>query len=153
MIFNQITLLNYSRPARERLESRKHCGPYTWQPAKPGTGRGFYQAQCGLFCDPRGSTFDLRLSEANDFIATRLKYTSGYFCDMEGEGDTLMPIVARLPRNRGFLAGWTMGEGMCASLDAEIYHTPQAAAFAAHSLAEQDAEKNREAAEADAEGV
>jgi hypothetical protein len=26
-MFNQITLLDYKRPLRERLESRKYCGP------------------------------------------------------------------------------------------------------------------------------
>lgn len=50
-------------------------------------------------------------------------------------------------KGRGFLAGWTMGPGMCASLDAYIYKAPEDAAHAAHSMAESDAEKNREADE------
>lgn len=147
-MFKDIVMVNYSHPPAERLQARKSCGPYHWAPAKPGVGRGFYQASKGLECDPRGSTFRLRLVEANDFLSRQhpLQRITGYyadnFCDC-----TLKPIVARLPNRRGFLAGWTMGRGMCASLDGYIWEDAADAAAAAHDMAEKDAEREREAAE------
>lgn len=136
---------DFSRPMRQRLESRKHCGPYYWTPTKPGAGRGFYQSSKGLHCDKAGATFDLRLEEANDHLqGSRLSHITGYYCDRDGDGDTLQPIIARLPRGRGYLAGWTMGAGMCAAIDCGIYATPEDAAHAAHSKAEYDAEESRD---------
>lgn len=144
-MFSRITLLNYRRPLPQRAEARKHVGPYTWEPAKPGTGRGFYQASTALACDPRGSSFNLRLEEANDHLRySRLSMIQGYYCDDDGSTGTLQPIIARLPRGRGFLAGWTMGRGMAACVDADVYDDPQDAARAAHDMAERDAEKERE---------
>lgn len=144
-MFQEITLINYRRPLAERAKSRKVCGPYRWRPAKVGTGRGFYQASKGLFMDPGGSSFDLRLEEANNILPSysRTARSDGYYCDQFGDA-TLTPIVARLPKGRGFLAGWTMGAGMCASLDATIYADAESAAYAAHSIAENDAERERE---------
>ncbi len=40
----------------------------------------------------------------------------GWFTDEYGDGETIRGIVARLPKNRGFIAGWTMGEGMASGL-------------------------------------
>jgi hypothetical protein len=111
-------------------------------------GRGFYQASDGLRCDPNGSTFDLRLESANDHLSGRLSHTDGYYCD-SFQGDTLQPIIARLPHGRGFLAGWTMGRGMCASIDADIYRDAESAAFAAHSKADSDAERSRDEEESE----
>lgn len=34
-LFDTITMLDYMRPLRERMESRKVCGPYTWSPSPP----------------------------------------------------------------------------------------------------------------------
>lgn len=138
---------DFSRPLHERLQQREYTGPYYWNPSKPGTGRGFYQSSHGLWCDKRGSTFDLRLEFANEHLGrTRLSHINGYFSDLDGEGDTLQPIIARLPHGRGFLAGWTMGAGMCAAIDSDIHETIEDAARAAHDMAERDAEKNRESA-------
>jgi hypothetical protein len=71
-------------------------------------------------------------------------------------GDSLTPIIARLPRSRGFLAGWTMGSGMCAELDATVWETAEEAAQAAYDFAESAAERQadfeaEEAARLDAE--
>lgn len=141
----EIVLIDYARPLAERVKARKVVGPYRWTPIKAGNGRGFYQASKGLFMDPRGSTIDLRIELANQHLAgSRLAWINGYFCDNFGD-DTLQPIIARLPHGRGFLAGWTMGAGMCASLDADIYRDIEDAARAAHSTAERDAESSREA--------
>lgn len=150
-MFDCIRILDYSRPLSDRAKSRKVVGPYMWSPSKPGTGRGFYQSSRGLEMDRAGSTFDLRLEDANEFLgSSRLSQITGYFCDDFGH-DTLKPIVARLPRSRGFLAGWTMGEGMCASIGSEIYEAAETAARAAHGMAEYDADEMQSAREEDDE--
>lgn len=135
---------DFTKPMVERLKSRQYTGPYYYSPATPGGGRGFYQSSKGLYCASHGSTFDLRLEDANDHLTGRLSQINGYYTDDTFEGDTLQPIVARLPHGRGFLAGWTMGRGMCASIELDIYETIEDAARAAHSLAESDAEKEQE---------
>ena len=142
MQFHNIVMLDYARPLSARLEARKHAGPYHWTPTKPGTGRAFYQAQDGLFCDPRGSTFDLRLDYATTHWSS-WRTPASYHCEMEGD-TVLTPIVARLPRGRGFLAGWTMGRGMCAELDGTIHETIEEAARMAHEEARIAAERQRE---------
>lgn len=134
---------DFSRPMAERLKSREHTGPYYWTPAKPGTGRGFYQSSDYLACGD--STFDLRLDYANTHLREfRFARIEAYWCDSDGF-TSLTPIVARLPHGRGFLAGWTMGKGMAASLDATIYGDISDAAIAAHDMAERDAENERDA--------
>lgn len=142
-MFSNIVMINYARPLAERAASRKVVGPYRWSPSTPGKGRGFYQAGgSGLECGD--STFRLRLEWANDHLGgSRLSHTTGYYCDLDGEGDTLQPIIARLPHGRGFLAGWTMGPNMAACLDGSIYIDEYDAARAAHDLAEYDAEESR----------
>jgi hypothetical protein len=140
---------DFSQPLRDRLAQRQHTGPYYFSPSKPGTGRGFYQSAKGLYCDKAGSTFDLRIELANDHLRqSRLSWTTGYFCDADSD-QTLKPIIARLPHGRGFLAGWTMGPGMCAALEADIYADIESAARAAHDIAETDAESERERQEQD----
>lgn len=140
-MFQQIVLRDLTKPVRAR--HHEHCGPYLWTPAAPGRGRGFYQSSRGLYCGD--STFRLRLEYANDVLPnySRITHITGYFTD-DFQGGMLSPIVARLPRSRGFLAGWTMGRGMCAELDAHIYDEPEAAAYAAHSMAEHDANDMRD---------
>lgn len=132
------------KPIAQRLKDRKGpCGPYFWPQdvRAPRNGVGFYSSgKSALVMDRAGSTVSLRLEWANDHLRhSRLARIDGYYCDAFGSGDTLQPIIARLPHGRGFLAGWTMGAGMCGSLDADIYDTEQDAAFAAHNMAEQDA--------------
>lgn len=143
-MFKSIVMINYNRPLSERLSSRKVVGPYTWQPAKAGTGRGFYQASNRLACDPRGSSFDLRLELANDHLKGK-RLPSGYLADDFTNEDGYVPIIARLPHSRGFLAGFTLGEGMAAEIGATIYSDAEDAARAAHNEAERAAEKEREA--------
>lgn len=136
---------DFKTPLSARFAQREYTGPYYWTPSKPGKGRGFYQSSKGLFCDRAGSSFDLRLSYANDYLShSRLSHITGYFCDIDGDGDSLKPIVARLPHGRGYLAGWTMGEGMAANLDGYIWEDIEEAARAAHDMAESDAEESRE---------
>lgn len=142
-MFKEIIMLDFRVPLAKR--KRTFTGPYRWQPTEPGKGRGFYQSSNGLYVDPHGSTFDLRLECANDHLAhySRLSQINGYYIDEFCE-DTAKPIIARLPKGRGFLAGYTLGEGMCAALDSVIYSDEESAAFAAHSDAESMAENERE---------
>ncbi len=141
-MFSNIVMINYARPLAERAALRKVVGPYRWTPSAPGKGRIFYQSGKGLECGD--STFRLRLEWANDHLkGSRLSDTNGYYCDPHCDGDTLQPIIARLPHGRGFLAGWTMGENMAACLDATIYRDEETAAYAAHSMADNAAEDSR----------
>lgn len=150
-MFNEIVLHNYAAPLASR--KRTFTGPYRWKPATKSEGRGFYcqHDTREIRCADHGAGFDLRLESANEHLSSysRLRHIDGYFCDNDGCGDTLQPIIARLPRGRGFLAGWTMGAGMCASIDFTIYEDATDAAMAAHDMAESDAEKQREANERD----
>lgn len=150
-MFREITLIDYARPLKERAKARKGGGPYRWTPSKPGKGRSFYMASEGFAMASHGSALDLRIELANDHLPnSRLSMTNGYYPDLD-MSDTLQPIIARLPRGRGFLAGWTMGAGMCASLDVTIWDDEGQAAHAAHDMAESDAEKSREAQEDEAD--
>ena len=143
-LFTEITMINYNRSLAERLKARKFCGPYLWHPSEPGKGIGFYQSPHRLAAESHGSSFDLRLELANDHLHhTQLGNTNGYFIDDYCD-QSLIPIIALLPNKRGFLAGYTMGEGMIASLDATIYEFSEEAARAAHSEAESAAEDERE---------
>jgi hypothetical protein len=145
-MFHHIVLRDLSKPIRERHS--KHVGPYTWEPtdAAWSKGFGFYTASGkGLRMDRAGSRFDLRLEYANDLLDSysRLAGITGYYCD-EFQDSTMIPIVARLPHGRGFLAGWTMGQGMCASLSSYIHETERDAAIAAHDDAESAAQREQE---------
>ncbi len=145
MTFTTIYIHTYStsdghKPSlRERLEMRKTCGPYRFTPTVPGQARGFYQAANGLHVGD--GTFNLRLEKANEHLTGRLSRIDGYYCDSEAMGDTLQPIVARLNHGYGFLAGWTMGNGMCGSIEMDVWATAEEAARRAHDLAEYDAEE------------
>lgn len=147
-IFSDIVTHNIKRPMVERVQSRKHAGPYHWTPRDAATsdGFGFYCSQRSeLAMDGHGSICNLRLELANDHLrGSRLAQTSGYYCDDYGD-QTLIPIIARLPHGRGFLAGWTMGAGMCGSMCTAIHDDEREAAMAAHDEAERCAERERDA--------
>lgn len=136
MMFPQITMIDYRKPLAVRRANRKHCGPYQWNPSVPGTGRGFYLSSRGFEMDRAGSTLDLRLDDAS----TRENPSYGF----NEFGDGYMPIIARLPKGRGFLAGATMGAGMASFLDATIYDDEDEARRAAHEEARIAAERQEE---------
>lgn len=130
-----ITLRDYARPIRERHKGS--CGPYQWCPTSAGTGRGYYASRDDGTPDRTGAGFDLRPVRTFDPI------TWWY-----GGGETtdpFYPVVLRLPRSRGFLAGWTMGKGMCATIEPDIYETEEeairAAEHEANRMAEQEADE------------
>lgn len=67
----------------------------------------------------------------------------GWFTD-ECQSDTIRGLVFRLPHGRGFLAGWSMGEGMASTVSRRVYSTERAAIRAADSMAESAAESERD---------
>lgn len=69
----------------------------------------------------------------------------GWFTDPDGMSDVIRGIVFRLPHNRGFLAGWTMGESMVSKVECYIYDDIWACAHAADDMARRVAEKECEA--------
>jgi len=72
---------------------------------------------------------------------------SGWNTDSDGAGDTIRGLVMRLPASRGFLAGWSMGAGMIASVEYEVYADEVSAAQAADEMARIAAERECEAQE------
>jgi hypothetical protein len=149
----QRILHNLDIPLAQR--KRTHTGPYRWTPTPPMSGRGFYletsQKDDNLECATHGAGFRLRIYHANEHLSGRLSRTTGYGSD--DILDTYKPIVLRLPRGRGFLAGWTMGPGMCAEMDPHIYAEACSAAHAAHSIAEYGADKESDYQEAYQKGI
>lgn len=65
----------------------------------------------------------------------------GWFEMPDGQGDTIRGLVFRLPHNRGFLAGWTMGPGMASEVEYTIYEEEKEAALVSNNLARDIAEK------------
>lgn len=126
----------------KRLAARKPvvCGDYYHAP-KPNcnAGIGFYLASDGAPA--------LRWQWADDVV--RLQH-QGWFCD-EYQDSIIRGVVFRLPHGRGFLAGWSMGEGMASELDLFVYGDEESAAYAADSMAERVAEAEREYQAAQAE--
>lgn len=119
----------------QRLARAKNpvCGPYYHAP-KPNTGgKGFYLASDGMpslrwnYCD-----------EVTAWINHK-----GWYCD-EFQDQTIRGIVFYLPRSRGCLAGWTMGERMASEIDYTIHETESDAAQAANELARIAAENEHE---------
>jgi hypothetical protein len=152
-MFTEITMLDYSKPLAHRAKARKTCGPYRWTPRNNSNeGFGFYCGNNDLVMDRHGSICDLRLESANDLLPSysRTSHVDGYFCDSDCN-ETLKPIVARLPKKRGFLAGWTLGAQCCAELSTHVFDEPADAALSAHDEAERAAERWIEAEERDRE--
>lgn len=112
-------------PWRDRLGRRLHptVGPYMTAPRPNGSGPwSFY-----LGAD---APFELRVQFAADYTDRARRW----YADADGI-DTCEGIVARLPRGRGFLAGWTLGEGMASCLEPTTYADPLEAAHAADESA------------------
>ena len=131
-----------SRDKARRLSryTNSSTGPYYHAP-KPATaertGWAFYLASDGApgmrweWCD---------LVEG---IGRAIDH-SGWYTDEHRDGAKIRGVVFRLPHGRGFLAGWSMGEGMVTSLDACLYGEETDAALAADELAESAAEAERD---------
>lgn len=116
---------------------------------KPLTGP-YYSAPKPLNGKNQGNSFYLASDFAPglrwmwaDNVVSSINHT-GWFCD--DHGDTkIRGVVFRLPADRGFLIGWSMGEGMASVIETgTIYDTKVIAACHADALAAQAAEDERE---------
>lgn len=91
---------------RRKREQRKYTGGYYHAP-KPDnrSGIGFYDGPSG-----NGRSFEMRIERTGD----------SYYCDPDGHQE-MHAIIVRLNHGRGFLVGWSMGDGMAASIDSDIF--------------------------------
>lgn len=123
----------------KRLESFRNyiCGPYQHKP-KPiqhdSNGAFFYL----------GSDFmpGLRWQWCDEVKGSGIDHT-GWFTDDQCD-EKIRGLVFRLPKSRGFLAGWSMGKSMASEVEAYVYHDEDSAARAADSLAKSVADKERD---------
>lgn len=124
---------------RKRLERaiNRCTGDYSHapRPEQAGKGGGFYLESAGM---P-----GLRWAWADAVDGARVDH-KGWFTNDHHDGDTIRGLIFRLPRSRGFLAGWSMGESMASSVDCDVYETEIEAARAADDMAERAAESERE---------
>jgi len=125
---------DFSRPLNERAKSRKVVSPYYATPVNAQT------AKTRMFYLDRHFAPDLEWAYCNDFA--NIEHT-GWFLS-EDQTDTARGIVMTLPGRRGFIPGWTLGEGMASVIDIDIYPDAESAAYAADSLAEDVAEAERQ---------
>ena len=105
----------------KRLEHARNpvCGPYYHAP-KPDSNNGasFYLESDGM---PQ-----LRWQWCDEVLPS-IRHT-GWYLDEHGDSEKIRGIVMRLPRSRGFLAGWSMGEGIASAVEYDIYDDAQDAA-------------------------
>ncbi len=113
-------------------------GYYTAPTPNNTEGIGFYHS------DESGCSFRLRWQWANEVpgVGGSLSNNLGYWTDEHR--DKIRGLVLRLPNQRGFLAAWSMGEGMCAELDFKVFDSDIDAAYAADNMAECAAEHERD---------
>lgn len=129
----------------------RHVNAYTgdyYHAPKPahGVDRSF-----GFYLNSDGMP-TLRWKWCDEVEGCRANHT-GWCTDEFGDSEKLRGIVLRLPNNRGFLAGWSMGEGMASTVEYPIYDDEVDAAYAADSLAEDAADNEREYQESERERV
>lgn len=105
----------------------------------------------GFYLDSDGMP-SLRWKWCDKVDYATIRHT-GWFTDEFGDSEKIRGIVLRLPNNRGFLAGWSMGEGMASTVDCDIISDEVDAAYQADSMAERDAENERDYQESERERV
>jgi len=121
----------------EKAKAPSFCGPYYSAPKPAGRGHGI-----SFYLDSDFAP-GLRWEWCDQVEGVRIRHT-GWFTDEHGDTDTIRGLVMRLPKGRGFLAGWSMGSGMASAVDCEIYADASDAAYAADCLAERAAERERD---------
>lgn len=136
-------LPNGSMVDRLKRAKERFTGAYYHAPKPGNDGRGFYLSETS------GMGFNLRWQWADD-IDSSIEHT-GWWCD-DYQDQKIRGIVFSLAHGRGWLAGWSMGEGMCGEIEYYIYADAESAALAADSIAESMAEKEREYREESEEG-
>lgn len=129
--------------------------PYRLNMFKQRTPRqtgGYYHAptpnahdSIGIYlASDSGSSISLRWQWCDRVDGARINHT-GWHADKYGDGEDIRGIVFRLPNDRGFLRGWSMGENMATSIDvSHVYLSESEAAYGADSFAENAAENERE---------
>lgn len=127
----------------ERIKRARNpvTGPYYHGP-QPITGRGDMLAFFYLESDFMPG---LRWQYADE-LARSIRHT-GWHTDPGGIGETIRGVVFRLPKNRGLLTGWSMGEGMASVIDYGDIFDPDdetGAALSADSMAENAAARELE---------
>jgi len=119
----------------KRTHGARVCGPYyRTVPAASPSGTFFYLE----------SDFmpGLRWEWCDEVDGSSIRHT-GWFCD-DFQDQTIRGLVMRLPHDRGFLAGWSMGESMASNLEYYIWDDAVECARAADHMAERAAEDQRE---------
>lgn len=111
---------------RRRAKLREVCGPGYRAPT-PNNRNGW-----GFYLGTSNDLFDLR-----EECRTR-EYRYNEF------GDSIGGIVFRLPKNRGFVAGYTMGDDMASGINATVWTDLDDAKSAADSEAERMADEQAE---------
>jgi len=139
-----VKLWDYSKSIKAR-HSEFSCGPYYFvrQPlrSKGDRCKGFsgYLSRDGKKVE---GLCILRVVTAHDVLPNSIRHR-GWFCD-EDRDQTMYGALAILPRRRGFLAGWSMGENMVTSFGGDIYDNERDAALAADGEARSAAEEQIE---------
>ena len=127
-------LPNGSLAKRLAERAKVCCGEYYHAPKPGNDGKAFYLSSDGM---P-----SLRWQYADDISGASVKHCGWFtneFCD-----ETIRGIVFRLPHSRGFLAGWTMGEGMISEVSYTVWDNERDAAHDSDRMAELAAERQRE---------
>lgn len=125
-------------PMAKRLAQAKAnwSAPYYHAPT-PNQGKGI-----GFYLDSDGMP-QLRWQWCDEVTGVRINH-SGWYSDEFGDAEKIRGVVFRLPHSRGFLAGWSMGEGMASAIEYGVHESETDAARAADSIAENVAESERE---------
>lgn len=127
-------------PWKKRLERRStSCTGWGYFHAPKPLQRG--DNSIFFYLDSDGMP-DLRWMWADEVSGVRISH-KGWYCDDCCDEKT-RGIVMRLPNKRGFIAGWSMGEGMASSVDYYVFDNERDAAFGADSMAENVADRERE---------
>lgn len=120
-------------------EYNNPCGPYYHCPKPLSSDKRTHKR--GAYHDDNARVFGMRWQWCDE-VCRSIQHT-GWFTDEYGHGEKLRGVVFRLPRGRGFLAGYSMGEGMICDVD-YVYEYEADAAHAADSIAESLAQLERE---------
>jgi hypothetical protein len=138
-MFEKIAIIDYNRPIKKRHQFGGHYYIPSHVPFRDD-GWSTYETQ---HSDETGDRFRLRISAANNHLQNypNLRRIDFYRPGIDSE-DEYTPVVFRLPKSRGFLAGYTLGHGMLCCLSAILYDDAEEAAYAAHQEAEHYADVN-----------
>lgn len=127
--FEHMATVHKVVPLRRETGSRCSCA-YTNESFATDEGIGCYHQSTDepdLRCYP---VHEISL----DGFGPAIRHT-GWYADEAGT-ETVYGLVYRLPHDRGYLAGATMGKGMLTQIDRSIIHDERDAVYAADGMAE-----------------